>query len=205
MHSPPNSLTGGLSRWCMYLVVCDAVLVIIIIIIIDAKENSKNNFVEILQSSFYGNLAYMYQGGGGAHMGVAIYQNNQQCYSNSFIIADCGFDRNSATKGVGGGITWYSSHEPGQAQPTNYFEVCNCSFVNNEALYGSAVQINKEYHASVIGSAMLILVIDSCNFTNNNLRLVNSSTFSSVGAVSALELVYSLQVLCSLLKTTLLL
>ena len=34
MHSPPNSLTGGLSRWCMYLVVCDAVLVIIIIIII---------------------------------------------------------------------------------------------------------------------------------------------------------------------------
>ena len=152
---------------------------------VDAKEKSSNNYVEILQSSFYGNLAYMYQGGGGAHMGVAIYQNNQQCYNNSFIIADCGFDRNSATKGVGGGITWYASHEPGQAQPTNYFEVCNSSFVNNEALYGSAVQINKEYHASVIGGGMLTLVIDSCNFTNNNLRLVNSSTFSSVGAVSA--------------------
>ena len=32
MPLPPNTLTGGLSRWCKYLVVCDVVLVIIIII-----------------------------------------------------------------------------------------------------------------------------------------------------------------------------
>ena len=44
MHSPPNSLTGGLSRWCMYLVVCDAVL--------GNKYNNNNKFEENRSSHF---------------------------------------------------------------------------------------------------------------------------------------------------------
>ena len=152
---------------------------------VDAKEDSQGNYVKIWLAYFYGNVAYMYQGGGGAHIGIAIYANYQHCFSNTFIIADSEFDSNRATRGVGGGVTWYTSHEPGHAQPTNHFEVHNSSFAYNEALYGSAIQINKEYHASVIDGGMLTLVINYCNFTSNNLQLVDSSGFSSVGAVSA--------------------
>jgi len=40
---------------------------------VDAKGDQRNNYIEILHSFFYGNIAHMYQGGGRAHMGVAIY------------------------------------------------------------------------------------------------------------------------------------
>ena len=50
----------------------------------------------------------MYQGGGGAHMGTEIYQTNEECFFNSYIVSNCTFEHNHAIKGVGGGITWYA-------------------------------------------------------------------------------------------------
>ena len=63
MHSPPNSLTGGLSRWCMYLVICDAVLVIIIIIIIISlnlptlEERRNKSKITTMYKTINGNLS----------------------------------------------------------------------------------------------------------------------------------------------------
>ena len=86
---------------------------------------------------------------------------------------------------MGGGITWYASHEPGKAQATNQFEVHNSNFTDNEAQYGSAIQINKEYYATVTEGSMLTLIIDGCIFIGNNLQSIKFTTFDSVGAVSA--------------------
>jgi len=152
---------------------------------VDVKQNSSHNFVAIFHSSFKNNSAYMYQGGGGAHMGIAIYQVKDNCFNNSYIVTNCTFEYNHALKGVGGGITWYASHEPGKAQATNRFRIQNSAFINNEAQYGSAVQINKEYHASVVEGSILTLIIDGCLFTGNNLQSIKFTTFDSVGAVSA--------------------
>ena len=152
---------------------------------VDVKQNSSHNSVIIMHSSFCNNSAYMYQGGGGAHMGIAIYQTNEKCFYNSYVVIKCTFKHNHALKGVGGGMTWYASHEPGKAQATNLFEVRNSTFINNEAQYGSAIQINKEYHASVVEGSMLTLIVDDCVFTGNNLQSIRFTTFDSVGAVSA--------------------
>ena len=152
---------------------------------VDVKQNSSSNFVVISHSAFYNNSAYMYQGGGGAHMGIAIYQTDEKCFNNSYIVTSCTFEHNHALKGVGGGITWYASHEPGNAQATNHFEIHDSNFTNNEAQYGSAIQINKEYHATVLEGSILTLIVDGCWFIGNNLQSIKFTTFDSVGAVSA--------------------
>ena len=152
---------------------------------IDVKQNSVGNSVTVLHSWFFNNSAYMYQGGGGAHMGIAIYQTNEECFYNSYMVSNCTFLHNHAIKGVGGGITWYASHEPGKAKATNEFQVHSSTFINNEAQYGSAIQVNKEYHATVMEGSILTLTIDSCSFTGNNLQSIRFTTYDSVGAVSA--------------------
>ena len=152
---------------------------------VDIKQSASNNTVIISNSSFYNNSAHMYQGGGGAFIGVALYQKNDKSFYNSFVLNNCTFKNNHALKGTGGGIMGYASHEPGIAQATNKFVVRNSVFINNEAQYGSAIQINKEYHASIVEGNMLTFIMDGCVFIENNLQSVRNTKFDSVGAVSS--------------------
>lgn len=152
---------------------------------VDIKQSACNNSVIILNSSFCSNSAYMYQGGGGAYIGIALYQKRDKSFNNSFVVTSCTFEGNHALNGVGGGMMWYTSHESGKAQATNHFEVRNSTFIKNEAQYGSAIQINKEYHATLVEGSMLTFVIDNCIFIENNLHSIKFTTFDSVGAVSS--------------------
>ena len=117
-------------------------------------------------------------------MGIAVYQTIEQSFYNSYIVINCTFEHNFALNGAGGGIILYASHESGKSQPTNRFKICNSSFMNNEAQYGSAIQINKEYHTSLVRGSMLTLIIDGCYFFGNNLQALSSRS-GSVGAISA--------------------
>ena len=152
---------------------------------VDIKQSASNNTVIISNSLFYNNSAQMYQGGGGAFIGVALYRKNDKSFNNSFVLTNCTFISNHALKGSGGGIMGYASHEPGIARATNKFEVHNSTFINNEAQYGSAIQIIKEYHASIVEGNMLTFIMDGCSFIENNLQSVQNTTFDSVGAVSS--------------------
>ena len=152
---------------------------------VDIKQSASNNTVIISNSSFHNNSAHMYQGGGGAFIGVALYRKNDKSFNNSFLLNNCTFISNHALKGTGGGIMGYASHEPGIAQATNKFVVNNSKFINNEAQYGSAIQINKEYHASIVEGNMLTFIMDGCLFIENNLQSIQNTTFNSVGAVSS--------------------
>lgn len=152
---------------------------------VDIKQSASNNTVIISNSSFYNNSAHMYQGGGGAFIGVALYRKNDTSFNDSFVLNNCTFKNNHALKGTGGGIMGYASHEPGIAQATNKFVVRNSTFINNEAQYGSAIQINKEYHSSIVEGNMLTFIVDGCVFIENNLQSVQNTTFDSVGAVSS--------------------
>ena len=152
---------------------------------VDIKQNAGKNSVTILNSLFYNNSADAYPGGGGAYTGIALYRQQDKAFNNSYVVTNCTFEGNRALNGVGGGMMWWASHEPDQAKATNRFKVSNSTFMNNEAQYGSAIQINKEYHATVVEGNMLTFIIDGCTFTGNNLRSINFTKFDSVGAVSS--------------------
>ena len=145
-------------------------------IYMENRQNASSNTIEILSSCFYENFAV---GGGGLALGYSIYQMGGQSLFNTFIVAHCLFKENQGR--VGGGISGFGSREPHKRQPTNYFEICNCSFIRNRAQYGSAIQINKEYFDSIVVGTRYTLVLTNCTFNNNSLHGSNSS---SIGAVA---------------------
>ena len=109
------------------------------------RLNTRHNRIQVTWSTFFGNIGEV--SGGGLLFGYGIYQVGGQSLFNTYIIANCQFEQNQGA--VGGGITGFGSREPQRIQPTNRFEIHNSSFINNGALYGSAIQINKEYFESI--------------------------------------------------------
>ena len=152
---------------------------------IDIKQTAKHNSITISCSFIADNSACMYQGGGGAVIGISVVHYDEQILNNTVIITNCTFESNHALEGSGGAISWYASHELGTAQPTNCFEVYNTSFVKNVAQYGSAIQINKEYFSSIIGGKVLTLLLENCSFIKNGLSFINALESGGIGTVAA--------------------
>ena len=151
---------------------------------IEIKQSAKCNDVIISHSSITENSALTYQGGGGSTIGISAVHYNEQISDNAIIITDCIFASNHALEGCGGGIVWYASHEVNAVQPTNHFEVYNTFFSHNEAQYGSAIQINKEYFSSIISGKVLSLLLENCSFDKNELSS-SASESGGIGAVAA--------------------
>ena len=146
---------------------------------VHSRQDTKYNNVNVLECSFLENSGE--DSGGGLSLGYVIYQTGGQSLFNTYIIANCLFQKNEALIGVGGGIVGFGSREQRRTQPTNRFEIYNSSFISNGAQYGSAIQINKEYFDSITVGTIFTLVLGNCTFTNNNL---NENYSSSVGAVA---------------------
>ena len=149
---------------------------------INNRHHAKYNNVEILGCYFLENYA---DSGGGLALGYVIHPIGGQSLFNQYFVANCIFERNRALMGVGGGIIGYSSREPQRTQPTNRIEVHNSSFINNGAQYGSAIETNKEIFDTIPVGTIFTLIVENCNFTNNNL---NENDSSSVGAVATSEI-----------------
>ena len=146
---------------------------------INSKQDTKYNYVKISFCSFVENSAI--SDGGGLTLGYVIYQSGGQSLFNTYIIADCLFKQNQGK--VGGGVNGFGSREPNRSHPTNHFEIRNCSFINNGAHYGSAIEINKEFYDSILVGTVLTLVLNDCTFINNTFHK-NLSNSSSVGTVA---------------------
>ena len=152
-----------------------------------SKQNAKHNHISIENSSFTNNTANGQGGGGGVAMGYVIYQEGGESMYNSYVIASCIFQYNKALNGVGGGLVSFGSREPRTTEPTNRFEILNSQFIGNEAVYGSAIELNKEFFESILVGTIFTLVIENCSFINNGLRstCLRSANVSSVGAISS--------------------
>ena len=147
---------------------------------VHSRQDTKYNNVKFVGCSFLENTGE--DSGGGLSLGYVIYQGGGgQSLFNTYIIANCLFQKNQAFIGVGGGIVGFGSREPQRTEPTNRFEIYNTSFISNGAQYGSAIQINKEYFDSITVGTIFTLVLDNCTFIKNNL---NEKNLSSVGAVA---------------------
>ena len=152
---------------------------------IHSSQNTQYNLIEVFDCLFIDNTANF--GGGGLALGYVMYQTGGKSIFNTYIVANCLFEQNKVIAGTGGGFIGFGSREPQTAQPTNTFEIFNSSFVRNEARYGSAIEINREYFNSIAVGTYFVLVVDSCNFTNNSLRGATSARLSNsrnTGAVA---------------------
>ena len=128
-------------------------------------------------------------GGGGIVIGFVIFNSHERITHNTIIIDDCSFESNRSPV-VGGGLSWHGGTEPLGTQQTNHFAVSRSSFLHNQALYGSALQINKEYFDLIANGTFLNLMISSCNFTYNSASVLltylsSQGGASGVGVVSA--------------------
>ena len=62
----------------------------------------------------------------------------------------------------------FGSCEP-RTVPTIHFEIHNSSFLSNEALYGSAIEIHREFFNSITVGIFFTLVVNNCTFDSNYL------------------------------------
>ena len=153
-----------------------------------SRYNTSNVHLNVSSCVFVNNSATGF-GGGGIVVGFVIFSPHERIIHNSITIDSCSFERNRSPV-VGGGLSWHGGTELLGTRQTNYFAVSRSSFVYNQALYGSAIQINKEYFDLIANGTFLNLMISSCNFTYNsaNIQLTSLSGqggASGVGVVSA--------------------
>ena len=99
------------------------------------------------------------------------------------IIDTCYFEHNQAPV-VGGGLSWHGGTEILGTKQTNHFLLTGCIFLHNEARYGSAIQINKEYFDLIANGTFLNLMVKSCNFTYNSANILLASSASDAGGES---------------------
>ena len=144
---------------------------------VHSRHNTTHNHIKILSCSFTANIAY--NEGGGLVIGHVIHQMGGHSKFNTYKIINCLFKHNQVLSGIGGGISGFGSREPENTKPTNHFEIHNSSFINNKAKFGSAIQINRQYHDSFTVGSIFVLVLNNCNFTSNNFY-----DNSSIGAVA---------------------
>ena len=146
--------------------------------------NTSHVNVRVSSCVFYNNSA-SYFGGGGVLVGFVIFNSEEGVLHNTIVIDGCSFQQNHAIV-VGGGLSWHGGTELLGTSQTNYFAVTKSSFVGNQAQYGFAIKINKEYFDIIANGTFLNLMVDSCNFTANSANVIlTSSAPSGVGVVSA--------------------
>ena len=151
-----------------------------------SRYNTSNVHLNISSCVFVNNSATGFRGGG-VVVGFVIFSPHERITHNTITIDSCQFKRNRSPV-VGGGLSWHGGTELLGTRQTNYFAVSRSSFMFNQALYGSAIQINKEYFDLIANGTFLNLMIDSCNFTYNSANVQLTSTSggaSGVGVVSA--------------------
>ena len=141
---------------------------------IRSKYNSMSTHAEIFNCNFTYNFIYRVLGdeggGGGISAGYVIYQIGGETVNNTYNISGCLFEGNKAPYGIGGGVIGFGSREPRRIVPTIHFEIYSSSFISNEALYGSAIQMSREYFDSITVGTYFTVVIDNCIFDGNYLR-----------------------------------
>jgi len=146
--------------------------------------NTSHVNVNVSGCVFFNNSA-TYFGGGGMLVGFVTFNSEEGVLHNKIVIDNCSFQQNHAIV-VGGGLSWHGGTELLGTSQTNYFAVTRSSFVGNQAQYGFAIKINREYFDIIANGTFLNLMVDSCSFTANSANVIlTSSAPSGVGVVSA--------------------
>ena len=151
-------------------------------------DSSKRNSMIINNTDFTDNLVIATNGygttGGGVSVGYVIFDQKSVEY-NSVLFENCLFARNTAL--WGGGFGTYISSEPNVTFATNSLSFKNCSWIANEGLLGSAVDLY--YWPIHNGGVKMQVKFSACKFHGNDKKdpqymyiLENLQEINSFGA-----------------------
>ena len=103
------------------------------------QQEASGNTIDIINSNFIDNECH--NGGGGLGIGYVIQSNSEEVMDNRIHVQDCSFSKNRALYGGGTGI--FANQGSGKFSERNKFGFTNCSWTNNTADLGMAVDIAK--------------------------------------------------------------
>lgn len=115
------------------------------------------------------------RGGGGLDVGTYFLHDKIPTMNNA-TITTCTFENNSAK--FGGGSAFFSALGL-SIDPRNSIEYSNCTWMHNEAMYGSAINVASLFTAAVLNHFGPITVFTDCKFLHNK---IIATTFSSTSS-----------------------
>lgn len=120
--------------------------------------------------------------GGGAHFGYSFFGNEKfQPHNNHFLIRDSIFRGNCAE--LGGGMTFFTSRSSIiEATLSNTFELDNCSWIENTAHVGAAVDISPHVLGRTQEGFLPTLLFKDCHFSNNHVAFRQLDLYQSFGS-----------------------
>jgi len=138
---------------------------------VEFQDNSKHNRVFVNHTTLNDNvceLAFRQNygtGGGGARIGFISFLP-YKVQNNTISFESCKFLNNDAY--WGGGLSYYTFREANTMEATNKVSFTNCSWRQNRAVLGSAIDLSL-WHSIKTGVLSAVLFTD-CNFTENENR-----------------------------------
>ena len=135
---------------------------------IEFQDNSNQNEVLIRNTSLNNNSCELNfdlnygTGGGGARVGFISFATNSVQY-NTIAFEYCNFTSNIAY--WGGGLSYYTFRERNTTDATNYLSFSNCSWRNNAAVLGSAIDLSV-WHP-IKNGVLSKVVFSNCDFFEN--------------------------------------
>jgi len=137
-------------------------------LLVEFEDSSKNNTIITNNTHFSENqvIADTENGygtaGGGVRVGYVIFDQNSVEF-NSMLFENCSFYGNTAL--WGGGFGLYMPSEPNVTSATNLLSFKSCSWTENKALLGSAVDL--DYWRIYTGGAKTQVEFSACKFHDN--------------------------------------
>ena len=101
------------------------------------QQKASGNTIEVINSNFIDNECH--NGGGGLQIGYVIQSHSKEAMDNSVHVQDCTFSNNCAL--YGGGTAIFANQGSQEFSVRNRLEFTNCSWTNNTAELGMAVDI----------------------------------------------------------------
>lgn len=146
-------------------------------IFVEHQDNSNNNSFNISDSNVLQNECYNKSsevagtGGGGVYLGYSFFTQTRNVHNNKMLFNNVNITQNQAY--FGGGLSFYSAREQNQQRSTNTLEFVSCTWRENIARVGSAVDISPRTTNSTDGG-LVQPIFQRCTFENNSAKNVSS-------------------------------
>ena len=136
-------------------------------VLVQFQDSPKLNHISFTNSAFSHNNA-MNSGGGAFDIGFEFPIQTRDApkpKNNTIMLMNVFMDHNAAY--FGGGVTFFSSSSEDYVNNTIHF--INCTWINNNAVFGAAVMIGPQSYGAASSNILPIPEFTYCSFINNTI------------------------------------